>query len=99
MSPEILELLAPFFALIGFGGAILIGMKMRYSYLERTRLGSGAQQDVERLADAEDKLRSEVGLLRDGFLELNERVEFTERLLERPRSTEADSDALAGQQD
>lgn len=99
MSPEILELVAPLIALVGFGGAILIGMKMRYRHLERTRLGRGAQQDVERLADAVDKLRTEVGLLRDGFLELNERVEFTERLLERPRSGEADRDVLSGQQD
>ncbi len=96
MSPEVLEILAPFFALVGFGGAILIGMKMRYTHLQRTRAGGSAQQEVERLADAVDTLRAEVGLLRDEFLELNERLEFTERLLERPR---ADSDALPGQQD
>ncbi len=95
---EMLEILAPFFALIGFGGAVLIGMKMRYRHLERTRLGGGAQEDVKRLADTVDSLRAEVGLLRDGFLELNERVEFTERLLERPKAAEADSDVRSGRQ-
>ena len=31
MGPDILELLAPLFAFIGLGSAILIGMKMRYT--------------------------------------------------------------------
>ncbi|UCF20548.1 MAG: hypothetical protein JSU87_03810 [Gemmatimonadota bacterium] len=86
MAPEIIELLAPFLALVGVGGATLLGMKMRYTHIQRTRLGGVAQQDVERLSDAVDTLSAQVGLLRDQFLELNERVEFTERLLERPRS-------------
>jgi hypothetical protein len=38
-------------------------------------------------------LRDEVQVLRDGYLELNERVEFTERLLERPK---VDSEARQG---
>jgi hypothetical protein len=41
---------------------------------------------VERLAEAVDTMRDEVRVLRDGFLELHERVEFTERLLERPKA-------------
>ena len=98
MSPEIVELLAPFFALVGFGGAILIGMKMRYTHLQRTRVSGSAQQDVERLADALDSLRDEVRLMQDEFVELNERMEFTERLLERPKAADADSDALPGRQ-
>ncbi len=84
MSPGILGILVGFFAL--FCGAILIGMKMRYTHLKRTRVSGSAQQEAERLANAVDNLRSEVGLLRDEFLELNERVDFTERLLERPKS-------------
>ncbi len=65
---------------------IVIGMKVRYTHLQRTRVSGSAQQEAERLANAVDNLRSEVGLLRDEFLELNERVDFTERLLERPKS-------------
>ncbi len=86
MGPEIIELLAPISAFAVLGGSVLIGMKMRYTHIQRTRLGGSAQQDVERLTEAVDNLSAQVGLLRDQFLELNERVEFTERLLERPRS-------------
>ena len=86
MSPEILEFLAPVVGVIGLGIIILIGMKMRFTHLQRTRVSGSAPQEVERLADAVDNLRAEVGLLRDEFLELNERVDFTERLLERPKS-------------
>lgn len=85
MSPEIMELLAPILALVGVGGAVLIGMKMRYTHLQRTRAGGSVEQDVARLADSVDSLHAEVGFLRDQFLQLNERVEFTERLLERPK--------------
>ena len=73
-------------------------MKMRYTHLQRTRVSGSAQQEVERLADAVDTLRDEVGLLRDQHLELNERMDFTERLLERPKSADADLDSLPGQQ-
>ena len=52
-------------------------MKMRYTNLQRTRVSGGAQQDVERLADALDSLRDEVRLVHDKFVGLNERVEFT----------------------
>ncbi len=90
MSPEILEFLAPVVGVTSLGIIILIGMKMRYTHLQRTRVSGSAQQEVERLADAVDNLRAEVGLL-------NERVEFTERLLERPKTARADSDVLPGQ--
>ena len=72
-------------------------MKMRYTHLQRTRLSGTAQQDVERLADAVDAVRDEVRILREDFLELHERVEFTERLLERPK-TDTDLGSLPGQQ-
>ncbi len=58
-------------------------MKMHYSHLEDTRLSGGGQPDVEQLTEVVDNLRAEVE-------RLNERVEFTERLLERPK-TEAQS--------
>lgn len=61
-------------------------MKMRYTNLQRTRVNGSAQQEVERLADPVDIMRDEVRVLREEFLELNERMEFTECLLERPKS-------------
>lgn len=100
MSPELVEILAPPLAIISLGGLILIGMKIRYSHIQRTRVqGSAEQQDVERLAAAVDTLQDELRLVRDEMLQLNERVEFTERLLERPRTAAADPEALPGQRD
>ncbi len=96
MGPEFLEFLAPMFLAAIIGG--LVAMKMRYTHLQRTRVSGSAQQEVERLADAVDTLRDEVGLLRDQHLELNERMDFTERLLERPKSADADLDGLRDQQ-
>lgn len=86
MTPEMLELIAPVLAFISIGGMILIGMKLRYTHKERTRLGGTSQKDVEQLTDTVKGLRDEVQVLRDGFLELHDRVEFAERLLERPKA-------------
>ncbi len=86
MDPGIIGVFIPIIALSG--GAILIGMKMRYSHLEDTRVRGGTQEDVEHLADGVDNLRAEVELLRNEFHELNERMDFTERLLERPKTEE-----------
>ena len=84
MDPGIIGVFIP---IVIFGGIFtLIGMKMRYSHMEDTRVSGGAQQEVEHLADAVDNLRAELGLLRDEFVEINERMDFTERLLERPKT-------------
>ena len=83
------RVLALFIPIIAIGGVFtLIAMKMLYSHLQKTRLSSGAQQHVKHLAAAVDNLGAELELLRNEFLELNERVEFTERLLERPKAEE-----------
>ncbi|NIN71109.1 MAG: hypothetical protein GTO46_04055 [Gemmatimonadetes bacterium] len=89
-----LELLAPVLAFISIGGMVLIGMKLRYTHKERTALGGTSQKAVEQLTDTVKALHEQVQLLRDGYLELNERVEFAERLLERPKS---DSEARRDQ--
>ena len=77
MDPAIIGVFVPIVALSG--GAILLGMKMHYRHLEDRRLSGGAQQHVEQLADVVENLRAEVE-------QLNERIEFTERLLERPKT-------------
>lgn len=82
----VLEAIAPLIAFFGLGGAILVGMKLRYDHLERLRKGGSGDQDVQMLTEAVSSLRDEVQMLRDGYIELNERMEFTERLLERPKA-------------
>jgi Mg2+/citrate symporter len=84
LMEDILALLIP---IIAVGGVFtLIAMKMRYGHLEEQRLGGSSQQEGEHLADAVDNLRAEFGLLQSEVEKLNERVEFTERLLERPKT-------------
>ena len=85
MDPAIIGVFIPIIALSG--GAILIGLKMRYSHLENTRV-SGGREEVEHLADGVDNLRAELELLRDEFHKLDERMDFTERLLEPPKTEE-----------
>lgn len=100
MPPELVEIIAPPIAILSFGVLVLIGMKIRYSHIQRTRVEGGAQpQDVERLATAVHTLQDELRVVRDEIQKLNERVEFTERLLERPRTAAPDSKALPGRRD
>ncbi len=86
MDPGIIGVFIPIIALSGV--TILIAMKMRYDHIRETRLNGGGDQEVERLAEAVDSLRSEVALLHDEHHRLNERMDFTERLLERPKTEE-----------
>ena len=86
MDPGIIGVFIPIIALSG--GTILIAMKMRYDHIRETRISSGGGQEVERLAETVDSLRTEIALLHDEFHQLNERVDFTERLLERPKTGE-----------
>ena len=90
MGPETLGILIPIFGVVG--GVILIGLKMTLSHLQDAReqkdISGSAQQEVERLTEAVDNLNGEFGLMRDELLALNERVDFTERLLEPPKTEE-----------
>jgi hypothetical protein len=86
MPPEVLEPIAAITSIVAIGSLVLVGMKMRYTYLQRTRVGSIAPEEVERLGNEVDALRHELQHVREEVLELNDRVEFTERLLERPKT-------------
>jgi hypothetical protein len=86
MDPAIIGVFIPIIALSG--GTILIALKMRYTHLEKNRIGGDGRQEVEHLADGVDSLRAEVEMLRDEFHKLDERMDFTERLLERPKTEE-----------
>lgn len=92
MPPEILDTIAAMVAMLSIGSFILIGMKMRYSYLRRTRVGSVTTEDMQRLRDAVDSVRDEVQSMKEELHRLDDRVEFAERLLERPKPAEGGSD-------
>jgi len=84
MTPDILEIIGPLIGAVSIGAMILIGMKIRYTHQERTRLDPAAD-DLRVLTDTVSGLRDEVGALREEMTELNERVDFAERLLTRGR--------------
>lgn len=86
---EVLDMIIPFSALLGIGGMILVGMKLRYQHLQRIKSGGGSEEEVKQLAEAVDSLRAEVRLMHEEVLSIGDRVEFTERLLERPREADA----------
>ena len=87
MDP-VFEMIIPFFGMMGIGGMVLIGMKLRYQHLQRLKQAGSSPEEVERLTEAVDSLRDEIRIMREEVLSINDRVEFTERLLERPRAEE-----------
>jgi hypothetical protein len=86
MDPILAEAIAPFLAIFGVGTMVLIGMKLRYNYKARIAEQTGSSGDVDRIANAVGDLIDEVQSLRDGLADLNERMEFTERLLTQGRA-------------
>ncbi len=85
MDP-VLEMIIPFLGMMGIGGMVLIGMRLRYTHLQRLKRGAGSPEEMARLTEAVDSLRDEIRIMREEVLSINDRVEFTERLLERPRA-------------
>ncbi len=92
MSPEILEVIGPLFAIIGVGTLILIGVRMRYKYKIDSMQRPKSEQ-TERLTEAVDGLYEQSQLLRDEVNELQERLDFHERLLTRAKKEQADTPA------
>ena len=80
MPPDVIEVVAPLIALMSIGTMALIGMKMRLSAKIQLQKGSGGE-DLERIADAVEGLHDELRGVREDVAELQERVDFAERLL------------------
>lgn len=85
MGPEVLGIFVPIFAVIGFFS--LMGLKTWSNHQLKMRETSGG--DNGRLTEAVEQLYEEVGSLRDDLAELNERMDFTERMLSDVRSRNA----------
>ncbi len=87
MPLAVLEYVAPLVALFGIGTFVLIGMQLRYKAKSSMR----NPEDVAKLSDAVDGLYEQTRLLRDEVTELQERMDFHERLLTQGRKQEADT--------
>jgi uncharacterized protein YlxW (UPF0749 family) len=85
MGPEVLGIFVPIFAIIGFFS--LMGLKTWSNHQLKMRERSGGGD--ERLTEAVQQLYDEVSSMRDDLAELNERVDFTERMLSDVRSRNA----------
>ncbi len=86
MGPaEILVVVIPILAVVG--SFILIGSKGWANHELKMRETPGG--DNERLTEAVQQLHDEVSSMREEFAELNERVDFTERMLSEGRSRNA----------
>ena len=90
MSPEILEAIGPFFGLTAFGAIVLIGMRMRYKY-KIDSMAAPKSEQTQRLVEAVDGLYEQTQLLREEVGELQERLDFHERLLTKARGEAVDT--------
>jgi hypothetical protein len=82
---EILALVLP---IMGLGGGLLLaGLKGWSNHKLKMREAPGG--DTERLFEAVQQLHDEVGSVRDDVAELQERMDFTERVLSEVKSRNA----------
>jgi hypothetical protein len=85
MPPEFFDGLMAMVAMISIGSFVLVGMKMRYQYKSKMLEQPKNAEEIERLADAMDSMYEQTRALRDDIGELQERLDFHERLLTRPK--------------
>ena len=85
MTPAAIEALAAIIGTTSIGIIVLVGLKMRFNHKFRMRERLGGE-DTERLAEAVEQLHDEVRLMREEFADLDERVDFTERMLSQGKS-------------
>jgi len=93
MPPEVV--LVIFAGIFGLGGTILMGQRMYYRHTERLQTGAaGDSENVQELRGMVEELQDEVQALQKGAAGFDERLEFTERLLAKPRDqAKTDKDA------
>lgn len=81
MDPSIVEPIMAVFGMLSIGTLVLVGMKMRYQYKAKLLEQPQNSEELERLADAMDSIYEQSRALREDIGELQERLDFHERLL------------------
>ncbi|UCD25741.1 MAG: hypothetical protein JSW51_07465 [Gemmatimonadota bacterium] len=94
MSPEILEAIGPLFGITAVGILVLIGMRMRYKYKIDSMQRPSSEQ-ANRLTEAVDGLYEQAQALREEVNELQERLDFHERLLTKAKQEREQADTPA----
>ena len=81
MDPNIIEPIMAVFGMLSIGSLVLVGMKMRYTHKAQMLEQPKKSEDMERLVDAMDAIYEQSRGLREEIGELQERLDFHERLL------------------
>ncbi|MFQ5705444.1 MAG: hypothetical protein ACE5HT_15680 [Gemmatimonadales bacterium] len=82
MPPQIIEAVAALIAMFGIGTFVLIAMKMR---INAKAMQQKDPEALERVTDALERLMDQTHALREDMAELQERLDFHERLLAQPK--------------
>jgi hypothetical protein len=85
MDPAVFEGIMAVTAMLGIGSFVLIGMKMRFDHKAKMLDQPKNAEEVERLVDAMDSMYEQTRALREEIGELQERLDFHERLLTKPK--------------
>ena len=88
MTPDAIEALAAIIGMTSIGIIVLVGFKMRFNHKFRMRETPGGEV-TERLTEAVEQLHDDIRLMREEFADLEERVDFTERMLSQGKSRDA----------
>ena len=83
MQPELIVVLG----LVSIGTMVLIGMRMRFIHKMQGR----KTEELEQVVDTLDALLENTRQLREEFSDLQERLDFQERLLGEPRGERVDT--------
>ena len=90
MYPNIIEPIMAVFGMLSIGTLVLVGMKMRYQYKSKMLEQPKSSEELERLADAMDSIYEQSRALRDDIGELQERLDFHERLITKGKEETGD---------
>lgn len=86
MDPAIVEGIMAVTAMLGLGTIVLIGMKMRFDHKAKMLQQPKSAEEIDRLVDALDSMYDQTRALREEVGELQERLDFHERLLTQPKN-------------
>ena len=92
MDPDIIEPIMAVVGMLSIGSLVLIGMKMRYQHKAKMLEPPKGGEEMERLADAMDSIYEQSRALREDFSELQDRLDFHERLLTRPKEDDGSAE-------
>ena len=83
MSPQLIDSLSALAGVTIFGGFIIATLRLRLKSLQikLSAQNQPAADEVQRLTDTVDHLNRKVQALSEECAELNERLDFTERML------------------